>query len=242
MSHSARNKSWCVMGGVRQNLRSTRIGHVTRGEWSAVLGFVALTGGVGSAIWWHIPIDWPLSGGGWLVVSSVVAACLLVGLAFAQTRDGGRPAPRLADPPGADGWRWTSTPTSSANSPSPAQIGFRVTMVESVDRETTSPVRQNPSHPDGTERRTDDGRPGIAPIGRRANRQVALPAERSRGGSALPSYDLDDLARMLSRGVTPPARRAIGESCVEPGRDGTLARRVTGGAAAPFVCPEARRD
>lgn len=120
--------------------KNSWIGRVSRGEWCAGGGVLGLTIAIGSAIWRHIPMGWPLAPGAWFVVGASVIAIGLVGYAYVTMRT---VEPPLVQPQrGTDGigWRWSSSPTSAANTASAAKIGFRVTVVETVARKATVPA------------------------------------------------------------------------------------------------------
>ncbi len=133
--------------------KNSWIGRVSRGEWSAGAGVLSLTGAVGSAIWQQTSMRWPFSPGAWFVAVTAVVAVALVGYSYVSMRSIDRlpvPAQRGVDDVG---WRWSSSPTSAANSPAAARIGFRVTVIESIGRKSPVATAMTPANTEGGARR-----------------------------------------------------------------------------------------
>lgn len=163
---------------------------LTFGEWAAVGGILVLTGAIGIAIWTHASIRWPLNDGGWLVAGLGVAAAVLLGYARLSVHHSQRADQHRSDAPA---WTWNSKPTSAANSRVANEIGFRVTVVQSVER-ATDPPRERGSTPTSTR----PSRLFISPEAGRASRPPARsPAIETRAD--------DDGVLAADADIPPPA-------------------------------------
>ncbi len=141
---------------MRRTLKNSWIGRVNRGEWCAAAGVVGLTFAIGTAIWRQTSMRWPFSAGAWFVAATAAVGIALVVYAYVSMRPVEPPIAPLHRGADGPGWRWTSSPTSAANTASAARIGFRVTIVESVDRKpwsSSSPATPSPARIDNSPRR-----------------------------------------------------------------------------------------
>ena len=126
---------------------------MSRGESYAGIGVLGLTVAIGSAIWQQTSMSWPFSPAAWFVAGTAIVSIVLIGCAYISMRSVERlavPLQRESDEPG---WRWSSSPTSAANTASAAKIGFRVTVVESVERRSPTLTTLPPAKAESAARR-----------------------------------------------------------------------------------------
>jgi hypothetical protein len=156
------------------------------------------------------------------VAATAVIAIVLVGYAYVSMRSVEPPPVPVQRGTDGTGWKWSSSPTSAANTAAPARIGFRVTVVESVERKSPMMTATTQVKTEGGVRRPVANAPC-------ASEPDAWEQHRSVVGNTVAPARAKRPAGNERAGAPPVQRRARREAMASAAAAATKSPRRTGG-------------